>query len=96
MPEFKNRKAMRLKKFKEQQRFDRLAIAAENKSYGKLTMLGVWVPSTHVAFIVTPVLSSINNQNGYNEVDKLFYETFLTYWLLLKEGLFLMFILRKK
>lgn len=34
MPEFKNRKALRLKKFKEQQKFDRRAIAAENKKLG--------------------------------------------------------------
>jgi len=34
MPEFKNRKALRLKKFKEQQRFDRQAYAIENKKYG--------------------------------------------------------------
>merc|ERR1719378_1381630 len=34
MPEFKNRKALRLKKFKEQQRFDRQANAIESKKYG--------------------------------------------------------------
>merc|ERR1711962_1477650 len=34
MPEFKNRKALRLKKFKEQQKFDRQAYAIENKKYG--------------------------------------------------------------
>lgn len=34
MPEFKNRKALRLKKFKEQQKFDRRATNAGNKQHG--------------------------------------------------------------
>jgi hypothetical protein len=34
MPEFKKRKELRLKKFKEQQKFDRQASAIENKKYG--------------------------------------------------------------
>jgi len=37
-PEFKNRKAMRMKKLKEQQKFDRRATAAENKSHGFRTI----------------------------------------------------------
>ena len=35
MPEFKSRKANRVKKFKEQQKHDRLATAAGNKEHGR-------------------------------------------------------------